>query len=52
MSKQLKTIEEHIEISNFASVKSTAQLLLKKYGTDSYLQDRVGYLNYIVSLTE
>jgi hypothetical protein len=36
-----------MELNNFASVKSTIQILLKKFGKDELLQDKLGYLNYL-----
>jgi hypothetical protein len=48
----LKTIDEQIELNNFALVKSTIQILLKKFGKDELLQEKLGYLNYILALNE
>lgn len=41
-----------MEINNFASVKSVIQILLKKFGKDELLQDKLGYLNYVLALNE
>lgn len=52
IARQLKTIDEQMEINNFASVKSVIQILLKKYGKDELLLDKLGYLNYVLALNE
>lgn len=50
--RQLTTIDEQIQLNNFAAVKSTIQILLKKYGKDELLQEKLAYFNYILVLNE
>jgi hypothetical protein len=51
MSKQLAIIDEQIAANNFATVKSTIQGLLKRFGKDEFLEAKVPYLTYIQTLT-
>jgi hypothetical protein len=52
MTKQLAAIDEQIGASNFVGVKVGIQGLLKRWGKDEFLQERIGYLAYIQALTE
>jgi len=52
MTRQLAGIDEQIGESNFMAVKIGIQTLLKRFGKDEFLQEKVGYLGYIQVLTE
>lgn len=52
MEKQIAMINDQINLNNYVTVKSTIQTILKKYGKDEYLQNKIKDYHFILGLIE